>query len=243
PPPKKALRARTGPAPKPRPGTRWRPAARASAPGRRTRKRSVRAPPRPSRAKRRRRTEAPPAPPATASGRAPTRRRRAPPDPRCPRPTPSPLTPFQFVQHPPDLGQLFARGALGRERLEDEILGRPVERLPQEVADETALRLVLGERRLVAARALALVPFDQALVRHDLHELEDGRVARPPRLAERLEDLPHGARASPPEHLEAFQFRVRRARQAVFRHCVGTSRLKSPGRLLRSGSYCQRKSS
>ena len=54
------------------------------------------------------------------------------------------------------------------------------ERTVEEIADQLALRLVLGQPRLINMRAIGLVAADEPLVGHDLEQLQRGRVGGGP---------------------------------------------------------------
>src|SRR5262249_23287205 len=96
--------------------------------------------------------------------------------------------------------ELFRRRPGRIQRLEDELGGRPVEHALEEVGDELPLGLILCIRGLVDVRSRRLVAMDEALLGHDLKELENRRVAGV--AAHLFGDLPNRAWAAGPEDAE-----------------------------------------
>src|SRR5262249_42286149 len=78
---------------------------------------------------------------------------------------------FVFIEELPQFVDFLFRRLAGRERSDHEVLHRPVEPALKQIAGQLLLHLLARLSRFVHMRALALVTVEQALVRHDLHEL------------------------------------------------------------------------
>ena len=84
---------------------------------------------------------------------------------------------FHLVEEPADLRDLLGgRGSAG-ERAEHEAFGRSSEDPVEQVTDHVALDIGLVAGRAEDLRSNRSVAFEQALLGHDLHELQDRRVA------------------------------------------------------------------
>src|SRR5215471_1395602 len=125
---------------------------------------------------------------------------------------------FELVQERANPLDFLRRGLLARERPQDQTGGRSSKRPIEEVADEPLLGLVLGQAGAVHMRALRLVTSDQTLLRHDLEELQDRRIADAPRL-ELLVDLAHGRGPPSPENAQDLELSVGRP-DGGFRHGI-----------------------
>src|SRR5579872_2100897 len=124
--------------------------------------------------------------------------------------TPGLLFALHAIEDVSDLAELVGRRALGGERLHDELPRRAAECAIEQVADELALRLVFAERRPIDVRPFALVAFDQALLGHDLQQLQRGGVGAVPAARELLVNLTNRARPAFPENPQDGELGVRR---------------------------------
>src|SRR5678816_2797409 len=86
----------------------------------------------------------------------------------------------------PNVAQFFRRGALGGERLHDELARRSSERPIEQVAHELTLRGLFAQPGAIDVGAIALVAIDEPLLDHDLKQLERGGVDRRGALARQL---------------------------------------------------------
>src|SRR5262245_536970 len=120
-----------------------------------------------------------------------------------------------------DFVELGGRRLSGGERLEHQFRRRSVERPRQQVAYEVALRLILGIRRGVDVGSGGLVAGDESLLRHDLEELEHGRIAG--LAAHRFGDFTNGAGAAVPEDAKDRQLGVSRFPAKWAHICAGLS--------------------
>src|SRR5687767_1595918 len=99
-----------------------------------------------------------------------------------------------------DFLQLDRRGAVGVQRLQNESGRRSAESAIDEVFEELPLCLLLAGERSIHMRASRLVTFDQALVGHDLHQLERGGVAGVAGAGLCFVYLAHGRRSAFPQN-------------------------------------------
>src|SRR5262249_44815696 len=116
-------------------------------------------------------------------------------------------------------------------RLHDELDRGSAEGAIEQVVDELRLRLLLRGLRNVHVGARRLVPGHELLVRHDLQELQDRRVAGRTLLLQLLLDLADGRGSPLPEDPQDLQLGG-----------SGTGR-RHGGKVVRRPSLCQRKSS
>src|SRR5262249_36943219 len=114
------------------------------------------------------------------------------------------------VDGPANVPELFRGRALRRERLHHELARRSAERAIEQVAHQLPLRGLLAQPRAIDVRAVALVAVDQALLRHDLQQLQRGRVRRGALLGQRLVHLSDGAGPALPEDAQDRQLGVGR---------------------------------
>src|SRR5215831_4311548 len=125
---------------------------------------------------------------------------------------------LELVQEHANPLDLLRGSLLARERPQDQTGGRSTKGPVQEIAHEPLFGLVLGQAGAVDMGALRLIPSDQALLRHDLEELQDRGVPDAPRL-ELLVDLAHGRGPPSPEDVQDLELGVGRP-GGLFRHDV-----------------------
>src|SRR6266540_4635992 len=118
-----------------------------------------------------------------------------------------------FVDEPSNLTQLFATGTFCTERTKNQRRLRSVECAMDEILHKLSLRLFFANRCRIDVCARGLIARGQALVSHDLHQFQGGRVARVARVRKHLVDLPHGAGPTFPEHTQDGQLCIRRFRK------------------------------
>ena len=109
------------------------------------------------------------------------------------------------------------RNLLGHapKRLHDELSRRAVERPVHKLRHQPALYGFFLDRRLVDVGPLRLIAGDQLLGGHDLHRLENGRIADVALPGEGLMNVPHRARTVLPEDVEYLELGVRRQGSGV----------------------------
>jgi hypothetical protein len=113
------------------------------------------------------------------------------------------------VEKAPDLGEFIGGGASGGEGLENEVRGRAGEGLVEKFANDLALGGFGGAGGGEDVGAGGAVAGDEALVGHDLEELEGGSIGRQGALAgEMVVDLADGGGAEFPEDAEDGEFAV-----------------------------------
>jgi hypothetical protein len=121
------------------------------------------------------------------------------------------------------------------ERLHHELGSRAAEGMVHKVTHHLPLSLLSGHPCLIDVSAGGFIPFDEALGGHNLHELQNGGVAKLAAAFESGVDVANGAGTQVPKNAEDFEFGVCGTRK------IGAGHLKS--RILRRCSYCQRISS
>ena len=105
-----------------------------------------------------------------------------------------------------DFGELVVAGRFHRKRMKSELCGGTGEETLTEVLQNLALHQILAESGAVDMGAIGFVANDESLGRHDLKDLEDGRVAGRPVFIESIVNLTHRGRLLLPKDLEEFEF-------------------------------------
>lgn len=109
---------------------------------------------------------------------------------------------FHLIEQFANLVDFFGGRFLHRQRLQDQISRRTAKRPIEQRPQQSLLRLLLRSSGTVDLRTQRLVTHQQTLVGHDLHELENGRMADRLPLAEILEHLSNGGGFFVPDHIE-----------------------------------------
>src|SRR5262245_16291715 len=130
----------------------------------------------------------------------------------------SSLSSLQLIQQLPDLRQFISRGFLGRQRTHHKLRRRAAEGFFQQIVDQLLLSLLLRKPCLIDMCSLRLVPLDQSLLGHDLHQFEHGRVTCFAVTAEYFMHLPDSTRPAAPEHSQYSQLRICRSRWVRIAH-------------------------
>src|SRR4029453_19206389 len=85
-------------------------------------------------------------------------------------------TSTMLIQQPANLGPLLGRRLPRREGMLHELSGRALKYLVEQIGNELTLCLIRRRSGLIDVRPRRVVASHEALVRHDLHQLEDGGV-------------------------------------------------------------------
>src|SRR5215831_6599232 len=117
------------------------------------------------------------------------------------------LRPFEFIEHPAKLFELFLGAVAACKSVQHEFAGRALKDALQHVRGELLLGLLSRLSGLIDVRALALTARDEALGSHDLHKLKDARVADLFGGSQGVVHFADGGRPARPENLQDLQFR------------------------------------
>src|SRR5262249_21711414 len=141
------------------------------------------------------------------------------------------------VQVGADPRDLLGRRLPRAQRLLYEQGGRAAEGALEEIPEQLALGLFGRGPRRVHVGPLALIATDQALLRHDLQELQDGGVAELPAPGQPVVDLADRARTALPEHSQDLELGSGGSHRGFACHVIPPDSYTR--KLVRSFSYTQ----
>src|ERR1017187_4737717 len=140
-----------------------------------------------------------------------------------------------FLDQSADLRQFLRRRLARRESAQDQALRRAAERALKQVARQLALRPFAWPVGFVNVGALAFVAPHQALLGHDLQQLENGGVLRGLAARHGFMHVAHRGGAACPKDGQDFQLAIGGSRR------IGDLRRHSTKKLLRRASFVKEK--
>lgn len=113
------------------------------------------------------------------------------------------------IQQAADFIDFLGGNLLSLEGVEDELGAGAIKKFVDHGAQNRFLDAVPGGCGEIDVGAAGLIALDEALLCHDLEQLEGGGVAGAPDLVECIADVANGRGTVTPEYMQNFELRVR----------------------------------